>query len=118
MDSAKWKPERFVLIIKAPSLVSFNIKEILFKLKTRIQDHIGEDLCFLVKDHLKNTKNSQISEYIGKKSKTVLEQLTSLCNELKLSTQPKKKIRPRNLLDSNPRKPKKLRFLIPKPKNN
>lgn len=125
MDSTKWKPERFVLIVKAPSIISFYVKEILFKLKTKIQDYIGDDLCFLVEDYLKNTKNSQNDEYVGKKSKTILKQLTSLCNsfnpfknDFKLITPPKKETKPRNLPDSNPRRPKKLRFFIPKPKNN
>ncbi|MFW9903025.1 MAG: hypothetical protein ACFFFH_01715 [Candidatus Thorarchaeota archaeon] len=53
MDSNKWKPERFILIVKEPTSVSFNTKEALCKLKTKIQKDIGEDLCFLVENYLK-----------------------------------------------------------------
>ncbi len=125
MDSNKWKPERFVLIVKTPSSVSFSTKEMLHEMKTRIQDDIGEDLCFLVEDFLKKTENSQVGEFIEKKSKAILKQLTSICNsfnpkknEIKLITQPEKKIKPNIIPNPDSRKLKKLRFSIPKPKNN
>ncbi len=125
MDSSKWKPERFVLIIKAPSSVSFNTKEILYKLKTKIQGDVGKDLCFLVENYLKTSDNLEVGEFIERKSRTILKRLTSLCNsfnpkdnERQLIIQPKKEIKPDIFPNSNSRKLKKLRFSIPKRKNN
>jgi len=125
MDSSKWKPERFVLIIKAPSSVSINTKEILHKLKTRIQDDVGEDLCFLVENYLKTSEKSQVEEIIEKKSKTILQQLSSLCksfnpktNEARLIPQTEKKSERDIFAIPSSSKLKKLRFSIPKSKKN
>lgn len=119
MDLTKWKPERFVLIVKISSSFSFNTKEILYKLKTRIQDDIGEDLCFLVENYQRKTENSHVGELIEEKSKTILAQLTSLCklfspqrNESKLMAQPVIKMKQDIFVNPDSRKAKKLRFLI------
>ncbi|MFX1505755.1 MAG: hypothetical protein ACFFDC_06525 [Promethearchaeota archaeon] len=120
MDSSKWKPERFVLIIKVPSSVSINTKEILHKLKTRIQGDVGEDLCFLVEDYLRKT-NSQVDEFLEKKANRILKQLEFICksnlnkNENKPITQPKKKIK--SGFSQLPEF-KKFRVSIPKWKNS
>lgn len=82
MDSKKWQAERFVLIVRAPSAVSFIAQEILHELKTRIQGSIGENLCFLVENHLKMQEDSEIGEFLQKKSKDIEQQLINLCISL------------------------------------
>ncbi|MFX1284916.1 MAG: hypothetical protein ACFFB5_14740 [Promethearchaeota archaeon] len=125
MDSTKWKPERFVLIVKIPSLVSFSTKELLFKLKSRIQGEIGEDLCFLVENYIKKTENSYVGDFIEKKSRAILKQLTSLCksfspkkNKVKIIAKPERKTIQDILINSDSREINELRFSIPKHKNN
>ncbi len=128
MDSTKWKPERFVLIVKAPSEVSFIAQEILFELKTRIQSTIGEDLCFLVDSHLKIKVNSEIREFIEEKSGNIRQQLKTLCNSLipkipidTLKTQLDKKNKSNISLNQDLKhlfteETKKMHFSIPKGK--
>lgn len=82
MDSKKWQAERFVLIVRAPSAVSFIAQEILQELKTRIQGSIGENLCFLVENHLKMQEDSEIGDFLQKKSKDIEQQLINLCISL------------------------------------
>ncbi|MFX1282711.1 MAG: hypothetical protein ACFFB5_03615 [Promethearchaeota archaeon] len=82
MDSEKWQAERFVLIVKAPSTVSFVAQEILHELKTRIKDSIGENLCFLVENHLKMEEESEIRDFLKKKAKDIEYQLRNLCISL------------------------------------
>ena len=72
MDSKKWQAERFVLIVRAPSAVSFIAQEVLHELKTRIQGNIGENLCFLVENHLKREEKSEIGEFLEKKSRILM----------------------------------------------
>ena len=128
MDSTKWKPERFVLIVKAPSEVSFIAQEILYELKTSIQGTIGEDLYFLIENHLKIKANSEIGEFIEEKSGNIKQQLETLCNSLipkipidKLKTQLDKKNKSNGFLNQDLKQiltevPKKLHFSIPKEK--
>ncbi|MFX1282047.1 MAG: hypothetical protein ACFFB5_00265 [Promethearchaeota archaeon] len=82
MDSQKWQAERFVLIVKAPSAVSFIAQEILHELKTRIQGVIGENLCFLVEDHLKMQEDPEFGELLKKKSNHIEQELVKLCVSL------------------------------------
>jgi len=82
MDSKKWQAERFVLIVKAPSAVSFIAQEILHELKTRIKGSIGENLCFLVENHLKMEEKSEIAEFLKKKADDIEHQLIDLCISL------------------------------------
>lgn len=82
MNSKKWQADRFVLIVRAPSAVSFIAQEILHELKTRIQGSIGENLCFLVENHLKMQDDSEIEEFLQKKSKDIEQQLINLCISL------------------------------------
>ncbi|UCG01745.1 MAG: hypothetical protein JSW11_19320 [Candidatus Heimdallarchaeota archaeon] len=82
MESKKWQAERFVLIVKAPSTVSFIAQEILHELKTRIQGSIGENLCFLVELHLKKQENSDVEEFLKKKSDDIEHELIRLCISL------------------------------------
>jgi len=82
MDSEKWRADRFVLIVKAPSAVSFIAQEILHELKTRIQGSIGENLCFLVENHLKMQEDSEVEDFPNKKSKDITQQLVKLCTSL------------------------------------
>jgi hypothetical protein len=82
MDSKKWQAERFVLIVKAPSAVSFIAQEILHELKTRIQGSFSENLCFLVENYLKFEKESEIGDYLKKKATNIEQQLANLCISL------------------------------------
>ncbi|MFX0124856.1 MAG: hypothetical protein ACFFAE_14590 [Candidatus Hodarchaeota archaeon] len=82
MDSKKWQAERFVLIVKAPSAVSFIAQEILHELKTRVQGSIGENLCFLVENHLKMEEESEVGEFLKKKANDIKHQLINLCISL------------------------------------
>lgn len=134
MDSTKWQAERFVLIVRAPSAVSFIAQEILYELKTRIQGNIGENLSFLVENHLKMKEKSKVGEFLEKKSKEIEDQLAKLCNTLfpkipiaKLETQLTDRLQ-EETIDSKvsesqelekqvpPKKHKTLRFSIPKEK--
>ncbi|MFX1505391.1 MAG: hypothetical protein ACFFDC_04665 [Promethearchaeota archaeon] len=127
MDSKKWQAERFVLIVKAPSAVSFIAQEILHELKTRIKGSIGENLCFLVENHLKMGEQSEIAEFLKKKANDIEHQLISLCISLipkipitKLdvtleSSPTEEEIKQSNIAKQElpvPKKPK-LRFSIP-----
>ncbi len=82
MDSIKWQDERFVLVVRTPSLVSFIAHEILHELKTRIQGSIGENLGFLVENNIRLNEASDIGEFLKKKTKNVEEELTKLCTSL------------------------------------
>ncbi|MFW9903888.1 MAG: hypothetical protein ACFFFH_06110 [Candidatus Thorarchaeota archaeon] len=127
MDSKKWRAERFVLIVKAPSAVSFIAQEILHELKTRIKGSIGENLCFLVENHLRMEEKSEIGEFLKKKANDIEYQLISLCISLipkmpiaKLGvafemSQQGGEITTTNIIDQEPPAYKKpiLRFSIP-----
>lgn len=82
MDSSKWENERFVLIVRSPSSVSFIAQEILHELKIRIQGNIGEKLCFLVENYLSTDEKSEVREFYTQQSKSVEQQLTNFCQEL------------------------------------
>ncbi|KPK88146.1 MAG: hypothetical protein AMS27_00425 [Bacteroides sp. SM23_62_1] len=82
MDSKKWQAERFVLIVRAPSTVSFIAQEILHELKTRIQGSIGENLCILVENHLKKQENLDVEEFLKQKSADIEHELIKLCTSL------------------------------------
>lgn len=134
MDSSKWQAERFVLFVRAPSSVSFIAQEILHELKTRIQGTIGENLCFLVENHLKGKEDSEIGEFLREKSRKIENQLVELCSSLiprmpitKLETQLEKSIqeeRVKSKLSQTqeleeqviPKQHRQLRFSIPKGK--
>lgn len=128
MDSSKWKPERFVLIIKAPSEVSFIAQEILYELKAGIQNNIGTDLCFLVENQLEIEKDSEIMEFIKIKSRYIKQQLEFLSNSLipkipldKLRVHLEKKVESSAFSNQGSNqilieKQKKLHFSIPKGK--
>ena len=126
MDSEKWQAERFVLIVKAPSAVSFIAQEILHELKTRIKGSIGENLCFLVENHLKMDEQSEIAEFLKKKASDIERQLISLCISLipkipitkldvVLESSSTEEISKTDIVDQDPPVPKKpkLRFSIP-----
>lgn len=126
MDSTKWQAERFVLIVRAPSVVSFIAQEILHELKTRVQGNIGENLCFLVENNLKKDENSEIGEFLSKKSREIEQQLSTMCNSLipkipiskllvPISNQESKEISSTQSQESKEfAQPKELRFSIPK----
>ena len=82
MESSKWEKERFVLIVRSPSSVSFIAQEILYELKTRIQGNIGEKLCFLVENYLSTDQKAEVREFLAQQSKSVEQQLTTICQDL------------------------------------
>jgi hypothetical protein len=82
MNSEKWQLERFVLIVKAPSKVSFIAQEILHELKERIQEKIAENLCFLVDFSLKTNEESKSQDFLIKKVNNIQEELSDICQSL------------------------------------
>ena len=127
MDSTKWQAERFVLIVRAPSTVSFIAQEILYELKTRIQGNIGDNLCLLAEYNLKKDEDSEIKEFLSKKSREIEEQLAAICNSL-IPKVPISKLRvpivsgqenieissPPSQESKDPTQPMELRFSIPR----
>ncbi|MHA2328411.1 MAG: hypothetical protein ACXACR_07810, partial [Candidatus Hodarchaeales archaeon] len=131
MDSTKWQRERFVLIVRAPSQVSFIAHEILQELKNRIQSNVGENLCHLVEKNLRFNENLKIEEELIEKADNVEKTLVTLCEslipkipiskleeqfvetsqeQLEISENLQHEILNR---DTEPDKPKKFRFSIP-----
>lgn len=126
MDSSKWEKERFVLIVRSPSSVSFIAQEILYELKTRISGTIGEKLCFLIENYLSTEEKPEVQEFFAQQSKSIELQLTNICQELfpktpiakleaSLDDEKLHSIDHTNLLKvEKTQKPKKMRFSIPK----
>ena len=48
----------------------------------RIQGSIGENLCFLVENHLKMQEDSDVGEFLKKKSDDIEQELVKLCVSL------------------------------------
>ncbi len=125
MDSSKWEKERFVLIVRSPSSVSFIAQEILYELKTRIQGNIGEKLCILVENYLSTDEGAEVREFFAQQSKSVEQQLTTICQDLipktpiakleaLLEDEEQQLINQSNgILEKEETSEKKLRFSIP-----
>ncbi|NHJ03121.1 MAG: hypothetical protein EAX86_13370 [Candidatus Heimdallarchaeota archaeon] len=82
MESLKWRMERFILIIRSPSRVSFIAQEILYELKLRITGNLGEKLCYLVEKSLLLEEKEPIEEEIHRFADHVENELKSLCDSL------------------------------------
>ncbi|MHA1237282.1 MAG: hypothetical protein ACTSQ9_06465 [Candidatus Hodarchaeales archaeon] len=115
MDAAKWQQERFILIVKAPSEVSFIAQEILQEFHNRIKDQFADKLCLLVEYNLSGKLNPEINN----EALIVEKQLSEVCDSL-IPKLPISRLKP--LLESTQEetpqikhKPtkKKLRFAIP-----
>ncbi len=125
MNSIKWKKERFVLIVRSPSSVSFIAQEILHEIRNRIQGNIGEKLCFLVEHHFSANETPEVREFLSKQVKTIELQLRAICQDLVPKTplskleiymdDEKQKVASNvdPLQKQDLPKPKKLRFSIP-----
>jgi hypothetical protein len=82
MDSKKWQAERFVLIVRAPSEVSFIAQELIHELKDRIQLDIGENLTILVDSYLAKLENLETEGNMIEKIDNVREKLSAYCRSL------------------------------------
>ncbi|MFX0184633.1 MAG: hypothetical protein ACFE95_16245 [Candidatus Hodarchaeota archaeon] len=116
MDSLKWKGERFVLIVRAPSTVSFIAHEILYELKLRIQDGFNNDICILVEKNLTKFDGSEQQRILIEKSSNIEAELSLLCQSL-IPKVPLSKLEefsePTTTQEPESKKLRKLRFSIP-----
>lgn len=125
MNSREWEKERFVLIVRSPSSVSFIAQEILHEIRNRIQGNIGDKLCFLVEHHFSASETPEVREFLSKQVKTIELQLKVICQDLVPKT-PLSKLKVymddekqksaatiHPLQEKDLPKPKKLRFSIP-----
>ena len=120
MDAAKWQQERFILIVKAPSEVSFIAQEILQEFHNRINDQFAHKLCVLVENNLSGLLKTEISN----EAQIVEKQLSEVCDSL-IPKLPISRLKP--LLESaqmeqpqikHKQTKKKLRFAIPTSKDS
>ena len=120
MDAAKWQQERFILIVKAPSEVSFIAQEILQEFHSRINDQFADKLCLLVEYNLSGLLKPEINN----EALIVEKQLSEVCDSL-IPKLPISRLKP--LLDSTQEEQsqikqkltkKKLRFAIPTSKDS
>jgi hypothetical protein len=119
MDTEKWRQERFILIVKAPSEVSFIAQEILQEFYTYIDKGFKGKLCYLVENDLGLETTIYTKEELKEKAETIENELSEICQSL-IPSVPIKKLS--NLFDpivekektSEPNsKGKKLRFSVP-----
>lgn len=128
MDSRKWQDERIVLIVRAPSGVSFIAQELILELKDRIQGEIGDSLSILIDAFITKPQDPETEQWMKKKKKSVNEKLSTLCESLipkiplsKLEQQLETKILSVNSsppafqsgISEESKKLRKLRFSIP-----
>ncbi|MCK4847903.1 MAG: hypothetical protein KAT16_02650 [Candidatus Heimdallarchaeota archaeon] len=120
MDAAKWQQERFILIVKAPSEISFIAQEILQEFHNQINDHFADKLCVLVEHNLSRLINPEISN----EARAIEKQLMEVCDSL-IPKLPISRLKP--LLESSQKEQtltkhklskKKLRFAIPTSKDS
>ncbi|MHA1513116.1 MAG: hypothetical protein ACTSRJ_03525, partial [Candidatus Hodarchaeales archaeon] len=78
MDATKWQQERFILIVKAPSEVSFIAQEILQEFHNRINDQFADKLCLLVEYNLGGIKKKKKNN----EALIVEKQLSEVCDSL------------------------------------
>jgi hypothetical protein len=116
MDSLKWKGERFILIVRAPSTVSFIAQEILHELKLRIQDRMKNDLSVLVEKNLTKFNDSEQERMLIEKSSNIETELSLLCQSL-IPKVPLSKLEDFSqsplIQEPESKKLRKLRFSIP-----
>jgi len=116
MNSLKWKGERFILIVRAPSTVSFIAQEILYELKLRIQDSIKNDICILIEKKTTKFDDSEQQRILIEKSNNIEAELSLLCQSL-IPKVPLSKLKdfsqPSLTEEPESKKLRKLRFSIP-----
>ncbi|MHA1330920.1 MAG: hypothetical protein ACTSR2_07575 [Candidatus Hodarchaeales archaeon] len=81
MNALKWQYERFVLIVKAPSAVSFIAQEILHEFKKRIAKDLSNKLCVLVEKSMSGLDHKNHHGII-QKAKEVETELIDICETL------------------------------------
>ena len=120
MDAAKWQQERFILIVKAPSEVSFIAQEILQEFHNRINDQFSDKLCKLVETNLDDIVHPDIAN----EALAIEKQLSKVCSYL-IPKIPISELKPLLAFpqEGQPQaiqKPvkKKLRFAIPTSKDS
>ena len=133
MKAMKWQKERFILIVKAPSEVSFIAQEILQEFYSRIKEDYSKHLCYLVRFQLESSVKTKSEDFSLENAKLVEEGLTEICQSLTPNTsiskleslfhlERKPKIRDEPKIDkkirSNSVSKKKLRFAIPRSKDS
>jgi hypothetical protein len=115
MNATKWQQERFILIVKAPSEVSFIAQEILQEFHNRINDQFADKLCLLVESHL----GGIIPPDKANEAFLVEKHLSEVCESL-IPKLPVSRLKP--LLESTQKQTsqtkqqplkKKLRFAVP-----
>ncbi|MHA2155332.1 MAG: hypothetical protein ACXABU_08330 [Candidatus Hodarchaeales archaeon] len=131
MKAMKWQKERFILIVKAPSEVSFVAQEILHEFYSKIKEDFSKRLCYLVRFQLESSANKLSEDFSLKNARLVEEELTEICQSLTPNT-PISKLEPlfrkdrkrekivevdKNFLSKSVPK-KKLRFAIPRSKDS
>ena len=133
MKAMKWQKERFILIVKAPAVVSFIAQEILHEFYSQIKEKFSKHLCFLVRFQLESTDKAENKDFLPDNVELVEEGLAEICQSLTPNT-PISKLEPlfhmdrkrerkyesepgkRTNLNSVPKK--KLRFAIPRSKDS
>ena len=113
MDAAKWQQERFILIVKSPSEVSFIAQEMLQEFHDLIKEKIADELHILVNYNMGGLQPSEIND----QALMVEKQLSELC-DLLIPKIPISRLKPfleSSRTDSKLPK-KKLRFAIPNSK--
>ncbi len=132
MKAKKWQKERFILIVKAPSEVSFIAQEILQEFYQQIKENFSTHLCYLVRYQLESSKRNESEDFSPENVKLVEEELTKICQSLTPNTplsklepffQEEKKRKIKTVINRSkdstvstiPKK--KLRFAIPRSKD-
>lgn len=128
MESAKWQFDRFILIVKAPSSVSFIAQEILYQFKITLENyHVSLRLRFLIEDILEESKELEVierskhirglleSKYHSLIPKIPITKLKAQLKENELEQKPNSESYQfqKPSIPSVPKRPEKLRFLIP-----
>ncbi len=110
MDTAKWKQERFILIVKSPSEVSFIAQEMLHEFHDLINDKIADKLYLLVEYNMGGLLPSEISN----QALMVEKQLSEVCDSL-IPKVPISRLKPflESTLTNSKLSKNKLRFAIP-----
>jgi len=133
MKAMKWQKERFILIVKAPSEVSFIAQEILHEFYSKIKEDFSKHLCYLVRFQLESSTKKDSTDFSPENAKLVEEELTEICQSLTPNT-PISKLEPLFKEERRPEKSfeadytqrtlsktvpkKKLRFAIPRSKDS
>ncbi|MHA2095530.1 MAG: hypothetical protein ACW98F_13000, partial [Candidatus Hodarchaeales archaeon] len=133
MKAMKWQKERFILIVKAPSEVSFIAQEILQEFYTQIKEDFSQHLCYLVRYQLEPSAHNKTEDFSLENARLVEDELGEICQSLTPNT-PISKLEPLFRVEKKREKidqqkfdkksssksvpKKKLRFAIPRSKDS